>query len=180
MHAQNLNHPLSAEYLLFQATKLMPGNSGLKGLSIQAVQSALRKHGQPHEDEWPYQMIESAPSLPPSVTTIWRADLALDPLQQASVIESQIKSGCPVILGIQLTSEFFDVQNTSYRIPSGGSGFGRHAVIAIGLGTDSGPSGDKFLLVRNSWGKRWALSGHAWLPMQYLADKLICFGTIVP
>jgi hypothetical protein len=178
MHAQDLDHPLSAEYLFFQAAQLMPRSDVTRGLTFQAAQSALRDHGQPHEDEWPYQIVEPKPWLPPAVTTIWSADLALDPTQELSAIIGQIRSGRPVILAIRLAAGFLDVQGPVYRVSPLGPGFGGHAVLAVGLGVDA--SGDEFLLVRNSWGEGWGLAGHAWLPVQYLADKMISFGTTLP
>jgi C1A family cysteine protease len=180
MHAQKLDHPLSAEYLFFQAARFMPGNDVSKGLTFQAAQSALRDHGQPHEDEWPYQMVEPHPWLPPAVTTIWSADLKLDPAQEISTVISKIKSGSPVILAIRLNAEFLNVHGPLYRISSSGPGFGGHVVVAVGLGVDSLAGGEEFLLVRNSWGQGWGVAGHAWLPTQYLADKMIGFGTTVP
>jgi len=178
MYAQALDHPLSAEYLFFQAAQFMPGKDVSTGLTFHASQSALRDHGQPHEDEWPYQMVEPNPWLPPAVTTLWSADLMIDPAQEVSAIISQIKSGRPVILAIRLAPGFLDVQGPLYRVSPAGPGFGGHAVLAIGLGYDS--SGDEFLLVRNSWGEEWGLAGHAWLPVLYLADKMISFGTTAP
>ena len=178
MYVQDLDHPLSAEYLFFQAAQFMPGNDVSKGLTFQAAQFALRDQGQPHEDEWPYQMVEPNPWLPPAVTTIWSADLTLGSAPQFSTVVSQIKSGRPVILAIRLAAGFWDVQGPLFRVSPSGPGFGGHAVLAVGLGVDAG--GDEFLLVRNSWGKGWGSAGHAWLPVEYLVDKMIGFGTAVP
>lgn len=178
MHAHNLDHPLSAEYLLFQAAKYMAGNDVSKGLTFHAVQTALRDWGQPHEDVWPYQKIMPNPWLPPAVTTVWCANLTLDTTLQVPAIVTQVKSGKPVILGIRLSSGFWDVQGPLYRVSPAGPGFGGHAVLAVGLSVD--PRSEEFLLVRNSWGEGWGLMGYGWLPVRYLADKLISFCTAEP
>lgn len=178
MFAQNLDHPLSAEYLFFQASQLMRGNDVSQGLTFHAVQSALRDHGQPHEDEWPYQTVEPTPWLPPVVTTIWFADLVLNPEHEISTVVSVIRSGGPVVLAIRLTSEFINFQGSHCSIPPSGPGFGGHAVTVVGLGVDL--SGSEFFLIRNSWGSEWGIEGYAWLPVQYLVDKMIGFGTAMP
>ena len=52
----------------------------------------------------------------------------------------------------------------------------RHAMLAVGSG--HADDGD-YILVRNSWGQRWGLSGHGWLHDPYLTSQLKATGVIV-
>ena len=44
-----------------------------------------------------------------------------------------------------------------------------HAVVAVGYGTDA-ETGLDYYLIRNSWGAAWGLSGHFWLPYDYITS----------
>jgi C1A family cysteine protease len=178
MHAQNLAHLLSVEYLFFHAARLMHGCDVSRGLTFGAAQAALRNHGQPSEEEWPYHLVEPNPWVPPSVTKIWSTKLAIDLSKQITTITSTIEIGQPVILGVQLTNDFFNVRSPSYIISPTGRGFGGHAVLGVGFAKDK--EGAAHLLIRNSWGVAWGDGGHAWLPSQYLEDKLIGFCLTLP
>jgi hypothetical protein len=46
----------------------------------------------------------------------------------------------------------------------------RHAIIAVAHGT---LASERVVLLRNSWGVRWGLNGHAWLRESFLAPRLI-------
>lgn len=173
MHAQDLDHPLSVEYLFCHAARFMPGRDVSSGLTFGAARSALSAHGQPREEEWPYQVVEPNPWTPPPVTRLWRADLQMASTNPVAEIVSAIRAQHAVILGIRLSVDFLVPPGPSFVISPTGPGFGGHAVLGVGLATDKRRV--TYLLIRNSWGDAWGQAGYAWLPTKYLRDKLIGF-----
>ena len=168
---------LSAEFLLYHAGQRMPDRDGSLGLTFEALDEALQGDGQPLEAEWPYQAMTPTPWTPPTVTKRWYGAL-IDPSTTAVEVEAELRAQKPVILGLRLTAEFFAPMSTPYIIPANGHGFGGHALLAVGLGNET--TIGTLILVRNSWGDRWGLEGHAWLARNYLNDKLIGYRTLTP
>jgi hypothetical protein len=84
-----------------------------------------------------------------------------------------LHAGSAAVMALRLVPGFMRVQATPHIIDPSGMPAGGHAVLAVGAGrrTVGGPL--DLLLIRNSWGFRWGFGGHAWLPIEYLADKLI-------
>ena len=169
--AQEVPHPLSAEYLFFHSAQQMPAGDVSNGLTFEAADTALRGHGQPHEVEWPYQALQPQPWTAPDVTELWRGGYGIS-LKVPEIINA-LRSGCAAILGLRMVRGFYQVSAPHYIIDPEGVPVGGHAVLAVGLGRLPGSKSPDLLLVRNSWGFRWGFGGHAWLPAQYLHDKLI-------
>ena len=170
-----LADPLSVEFLFYQAGRRMAGRDVTGGLTFDAVDDALQVEGQPLESEWPYQCVTPIPWKPPAVTTRWYGALD-DPIAAATEIAATLRTETPVVLGLRLTGEFLAPRRMPFIIPSKGSGFGGHAVLAVGLGQEK--ANGTVILIRNSWGEAWGLQGHAWLAQAYLDDKLIGYRTL--
>lgn len=170
MHSHKRTQALSAEFLFYHSAQRMPNRDARAGLTFVAADDALRTAGQPDENDWPYQRTQPDPWQPPVIKTCWYGELKDATTNNADQIAAVLRSSTPVVLGIELTAAFFDPQ-APYIIPAGGNGFGGHAVLAIGLGRTT--DGCRLILIRNSWGVRWAMRGHAWLAEDYLAHKLI-------
>jgi hypothetical protein len=164
-----LNEHLSAEFLFWNASSRM-GDARM-GLTFEAVQKALADDGQPCEHEWPYQQFTPTPWEAPPTNDHWFG-LMSEPLPTRDSIVAAVRAGSTVILGLRMVAGFQRVQAAPYVIETSGPAAGGHAVLAVGLGSRSAESED-LLLIRNSWGPRWACEGHAWLPLPYLSDKLI-------
>lgn len=169
--------PLSAEFLFYQAIQMATVGNLTDGILFEEAAAALDTHGQPAEQEWPYSPIQPNPWTPPTVTTIWEANLQHDAANAVSQIISLVTSGKPVVLGIRLSAGLLSPIPPPFLIDGAGDGFGGHAVLVVGLGY---VSTTPYFLIRNSWGIGWANQGYAWLAADYLVDKLIGFAPIVP
>lgn len=169
--AHALDHHLSAEYLFYHGTQQMPLKDPGDGLTFEVAHSALIANGQPSELEWPYQLSMPDPWLPPPVKKLWFGELS--GFTTVASIFDVLAQGAPVVLGVRIVAGFLNVQTPPHVIDPSGPGAGGHAVLAVGIGRRSSAANDDLLLIRNSWGPLWGEGGYAWLPVEYLSDKLI-------
>lgn len=173
---------LSCEYLFFHS-QCRSGGSFDEGASISATLDALRDAGQPEEKGWPYLNVEPTDTLanwkpPEDVGTIFRrvGRVGTDAIDE---LIAEVDAGNPVLLLMMLSPSFFFVppsgliQPTANEQPNPAQ---RHAVIAMGYGERKS---DRMILIRNSWGKGWAASGYAWLPVSFLTDRMLMLGHIL-
>lgn len=87
-------------------------------------------------------------------------------------IIAALDTGATVVLGLVITDAFYrpDASGTVVADVRPDIERGGHAVLAVGYGADS--NGLPALLIRNSWGDRWGLGGHGWLPRGYVERQL--------
>jgi hypothetical protein len=171
--------PLSCEYIFFKA-QTRARKPPTMGSSLAAMLDALRLDGQPQEAGWPYLILPPADPAnwqpPHSVGPLYgrdgkRADYALNP------ILATLDQGTPIILLSCLSSSFYMptaeavVAPAADELPDPNI---RHALIAVGHGDWSG---ERVVLVRNSWGPSWGDEGYAWLTESFLAPRL--FGAAI-
>jgi C1A family cysteine protease len=96
-----------------------------------------------------------------------------DSTRQSSAFDHvwlQVENGNVVVLSMTLSAAFYipDVFGVVDATEAPDSAM-RHAVVAVGTG-QRGTT--RFLLVRNSWGESWGISGYGWLSEAYAADKI--------
>jgi len=166
--------PLSCEYAFYHAHK-RNGTTPDRGASLSSMLDALRVDGQPSESGWPYL------DIVPSDLSHWVPPVDVGPRFGRNGIAdtcfippilAALDSGKPVLLLTMLSQSFYAPSNGGLVDPANDEKPDptlRHAVVAVGHGTFSG---QKAILVRNSWGADWGENGHAWLTEKFLTPRL--------
>jgi hypothetical protein len=166
--------PLSCEFAFCHAQR-RAGRSPGQGALLPAMLETLRKDGQPTETGWPYLT-----AVPPDLAS-WTPPAAVGVLfgrdgkrTTASVddVIAKLDAGRPVIVLLMLSSAFYRPGSKGVIHPAPGEApepERRHAVVAVGHGkVDS----HRAVLIRNSWGERWAEAGYGWLTEPFLGPRL--------
>lgn len=171
-HLLKRSMELSVEYLFYNTVGCSRDGNPDVGRTLEDTASALSRLGQPVADAWPYLAVQTyAPDwVPPPfddetyTVTLNAGTMEFDEIAQA------IDGGRPVILGLYITDAFIQCGPTGKvadRTPD--QERAGHAVLAVGHGSNG--AGMDHLLVRNSWGARWGLDGHAWLSRNYVSRQ---------
>ncbi|WP_242187228.1 C1 family peptidase [Sphingomonas sp. CARO-RG-8B-R24-01] len=172
---------LCCEYAFFHGQRRAK-RPPTQGAHLPTMLEVLAKDGQPAETAWPYLAM-----LPTDLAT-WVPPTPIGALHgragmmSSSAIESVIaalNAGKPVILLLMLSPAFFQPNPQGIVDPALGEvpePARRHAVIACGHGVVDGKPA---LLVRNSWGPRWAISGCGWLTEAFLKPRLFAAATLL-
>jgi C1A family cysteine protease len=167
------NDPLSVDYLAHHAVQHILNWKAGDGLSIDAVTRALAQPGQPAESDYPYDPADHGRPLlpiPASVSTLSRA-VATKRKLSATQVADEIRAGQPVCLITAVSDTFLTPKNGIVEYSAKYRPNVLHAVIGVGLGEHL-KTGEAYVFVRNSWGTKWGINGHAWMPLQYLNTHL--------
>lgn len=170
--------PLSVEWAYFHALK-RDGTKPHEGVSLSTMLATLRSDGQPVESAWPYIATMftdlSAYAPPRSTPPLFRRESAPARATIDGLI-AELDQDRPVLFTMSLSRSFFFAQADGVVSASEPLEPQRvHALVAVGHGL---LGGDRFILIRNSWGQGWALDGHAWLDVAYLQPRLLVAATM--
>ncbi|MEX0697741.1 MAG: C1 family peptidase [Dongiaceae bacterium] len=172
--------PLSVEHLYYHAIWRTPGGRPEDGVSLPRILEALRLDGQAVETGWPYMDLLPADLtqwLPPATATPVFKRASVTGTAAMDAIVRHLDAGTPVVVTFLASLAFCSPDNGIVRPQAWDSDVDWHAVVAVGH-AQSGS--ERLLLVRNSWGEPWGLSGHAWVDPNYLAPRLSGFATMAP
>lgn len=154
-----------SEEALFWGCKISDGNWD-SGTRLSSAATAISAIGQPLEAVWPYAARQATgirydPPTTPSAD--WhKSGLRPSGTDRVS-IQAELTADRAVVLGLTVFDTMFrpTAAGMIEAPPAGSPPRGRHAVLAVGYDNLRG------VLIRNSWGSTWALSGYAWLNHEY-------------
>lgn len=167
-HVAGAPAALSAEFLYQTAGALTPSWKPGMGLRSREAIKATQSPGQPLEIYFPYQNHNPASvamPVPPTGQGLFTSRICAQKHSMQFVV-NELNKGKLVGLVIRVTCGLFTPINGVVPHEEAAIPDAYHAVLAVGWGSDR--SGARHLLIRNSWGARWGLSGHGWLPEPFV------------
>jgi len=138
--------------------------------------NALRSYGICLESQWGYYISKFAVRPPVQCYKEAKKHLATKYAMlpnDVNTLKTSLASGIPFVIGIAVFDSFESEQvSLNGMVPMPGEGeelLGGHAVCVVGYADSL-----NCFLVRNSWGKDWAIGGYFWLPYSYVASTDLC------
>ena len=169
---------LCCEHLFYSAKK-HDGSSPDEAARLPSVCHVLEHVGQPVESAWEYL------AKLPADRKRWKPPARLGRLYTRASKDAgtgfaeawaAVAAGHPALIGLTISPGFFRwdaagvIDADEPVVPPQ-----RHAVIGVAAGERQGR---KLLMVRNSWGKTWGLSGYAWLTERYATPRVLVVVTL--
>jgi Papain family cysteine protease len=172
--AANCVGHLSAEFLCHHAVKLAQNWKPDCGFQMDDVLPAVANPGQPVEQDYPYQPTALDQPLinPPSFKNLHKSQCTHVPNIQVNEVVSRVQNGQAVGVIIQMARSVWKPHSGVINFDPLVLPDQYHALIAVGTGKHL-QTGEKHMLLRNSWGSSWGIDGHAWMSTSHLNLLLI-------
>jgi C1A family cysteine protease len=178
----------ASRLFLYKVTRDLLNLTGDTGAYLRSTMASLVLFGVPPEKYWPY-VISKFDAEPSAFLYAFAQNYQaiqyyrLDPpgTTPASLlknIKTWLAAGLPPMFGFTVYSSYTQANTTGkvpYPVP-GETAVGGHAIVAVGYddamkikNTSPGAVETKgALLIRNSWGTGWGISGYGYLPYEYV------------
>ncbi len=185
-------HIDGSRLFLYKATRNMLHWTGDTGAFLRSTMGALVLFGVPPEEYWPYVVadFEKEPTAfcyayaqNYQAISYYRLDPpGTTPANLLTQIKTNLSAGLPAMFGFTVYNSYTQASTTG-KIPYPTAGekiIGGHAIVAVGYddtmkikNTNVGAAETiGALLIRNSWGPGWGMSGYGWLPYDYILKGL--------
>ncbi|NOT67253.1 MAG: cysteine protease [Methylophilaceae bacterium] len=179
-------HLDASRLFVYKVTRNLEGWVGDTGAYLRDTMKALVLFGLPPEKYWPYDI--SKFDIEPTAFLYSFAEsykalsyYRLDPTGATTTnvlkaIKTNLAAGLPSMFGFTVYSSIPSAGDGKGEIPfpvKGDKVLGGHAILAVGfddkkkIGSSTGA-----ILIRNSWGTGWGVSGYGWLPYDYVLKGL--------
>lgn len=172
---------LSHLFQYYNARSLEGTVNSDSGASIRDAIKCLGQFGVIPETKMPYDISKFKTKPTAAEYALGKKNVALEYLRVINDersgglthILTSLAAGYPIVFGATLYESFeSDTVATTGIVPMPGKNeqvLGGHCQAIWGYNM-----GNQLALVRNSWGKGWALGGYEWMPFKYLTDLNLC------
>lgn len=176
------DHFMPSRLFIYFNERLAEGNKREdSGAQIRTGIKVVAHLGAPPEEVWPYNVIRFKDCPPLKAYSSARAHQSLEYFRidwrNLREVKACLAAGFGIVFGFQVPEHFESqevIKSGVLRMPSTSEALvGGHAVYALDYNDHAmfpgweAPGG---VLVQNSWGTDWGISGRFWMPYKYITD----------
>lgn len=140
------------------------------GAYIRDGIKVVNKKGAPLESIWPYKINKFAtrPNAASYTDAARRKAGTYEKVNNFAGVKNALARGFPVVVGFDVYESFYNIGSNGvmpYPNVNNEELLGGHAVVIVGYDDNKNA-----FIVRNSWGKNWALNGYFYMPYRVIQN----------